>query len=123
MISTSHSANNRKYRPLFYFFWPNLEVLFEMIIILFLLIFQAFCLKHSSDEKLRRPNVLIILADDLGFHDMPWNNDRIHAPVLNELARNGTILTSAYVMSVCTPSRAALLTSRKVNFKFFALEK
>ena len=85
------------------------------MIILFFLIFQASCLKRSSqNEKQSRPNVLIILADDLGFHDMPWNNDKIHAPVLNELARNGTILKSAYVMSVCTPSRAALLTSRKV---------
>ena len=82
------------------------------MIILFFVICQVCCLKQS--EKLSRPNVLIILADDLGFHDMPWNNDKIHAPVLNELARNGTILKSAYVMSVCTPSRAALLTSRKV---------
>ena len=86
------------------------------MIILFFLIFQASCLKQSQNENedQSRPNVLIILADDLGFHDMPWNNDKIHAPVLNELARNGTILKSAYVMSVCTPSRAALLTSRKV---------
>ena len=86
------------------------------MIILFFLINQALCLKQSPDENLSRPNVLIILADDLGFHDMPWNNDKIHAPVLKELARNGTILKSAYVMSVCTPSRAALLTSRKVHF-------
>ena len=85
------------------------------MIILFFLICRASCLKQNS-EKLSRPNVLIVLADDLGFHDMPWNNDKIHAPVLNELARNGTILKSAYVMSVCTPSRAALLTSRKVIF-------
>ena len=59
-----------------------------------------------------QPNILLILADDLGYNDVPWHNPTIIAPHLASLARDGTILTQNYVQPKCAPSRAALLSGR-----------
>ena len=56
------------------------------------------------------PNILFILADDLGWNDVPWNNPEVIAPTLARLAGEGLILENNYVQPTCTPSRAALMT-------------
>ena len=60
------------------------------------------------------PNVLLILADDMGYGDFgAFGNDLIRTPNLDRLAREGLCLTQHYAGSpVCSPSRAALLTGR-----------
>lgn len=60
------------------------------------------------------PNVVIILADDAGYADFGFMGSRdIKTPNLDKLAADGTIFTDAYVSaSVCSPSRAGLLTGR-----------
>ena len=59
----------------------------------------------------RKPNLLLVLADDLGVNDVSWNNPAVTwSPTLDKLARSGTILDTAYTLPVCSPSRAALLT-------------
>jgi len=59
-----------------------------------------------------RPNVVLIMADDLGYHDLScYGHPRIRTPVLDRLAREGVKLTSFHAgATVCTPSRMALLT-------------
>lgn len=69
-----------------------------------------------------RPNVLVILADDMGFADLNINNPQAGSPTphLNELAATGVRFTRHYTESTCAPSRAALLTGRypaRANFK------
>ena len=61
-----------------------------------------------------RPNVVVIVADDMGYGDFGLFNDgRSRTPHLNELARGGLCLTQHYSGSpVCAPARAALLTGR-----------
>ena len=60
-----------------------------------------------------RPNVVLILADDLGRHDCGFmGGTEIQTPHLDRLARGGTILDSFYVQPVCSPTRAALMTGR-----------
>ncbi|MBT6147290.1 MAG: sulfatase-like hydrolase/transferase, partial [Gemmatimonadetes bacterium] len=62
-----------------------------------------------------RPNVIYILADDMGFGDMGCNNpaSRIPTPHLDRLASQGMRFTNAHApTSVCTPSRYAVLTGR-----------
>ena len=45
-----------------------------------------------------------------GFNDVSWHNPDMITPNMEELAKEGVILESAYMQSLCTPSRAALLT-------------
>ncbi|KAL8607061.1 hypothetical protein ACOMHN_005087 [Nucella lapillus] len=56
------------------------------------------------------PNIVFIMADDLGFNDVSWNNPNVTTPHLGNMANNGVILTQSYSQSACTPSRAAYLT-------------
>lgn len=61
-----------------------------------------------------KPNVLLILADDLGFGDLGcFGNSDVSTPNIDALARNGVRLTQHYSASaVCAPARAAMLTGR-----------
>ena len=58
----------------------------------------------------RRPNIIVILADDLGFGDLGVMGGEIRTPHIDSIARNGTLLTSMYNAARCCPTRAALLT-------------
>src|SRR5262245_42783347 len=62
----------------------------------------------------RRPNVIVILADDLGYADLGCQGSKeVVTPHIDSLAKNGIRCTSGYVTcSVCSPSRAGLLTGR-----------
>lgn len=64
----------------------------------------------SHAEGPIRPNVLIILADDMGFSDAGCYGGEISTPNLDWLARNGLRFTQFYNTSRCWPSRAAILT-------------
>lgn len=59
-----------------------------------------------------RPNVILIMADDLGYHDLAcYGHPKIETPVLDGLAEQGIRLTSYHAgATVCTPSRMSLLT-------------
>lgn len=59
-----------------------------------------------------RPNILVIMADDLGFNDLAINNDNadIDTPNMDQLARDGMRFTRHYGSAVCSPGRAAFLT-------------
>jgi arylsulfatase A-like enzyme len=59
-----------------------------------------------------RPNIVVILADDLGWADVGWHGKEIQTPRLDALAAAGTRLEQFYVQPVCSPTRAALLTGR-----------
>lgn len=62
----------------------------------------------------RKPNIIVILADDLGYGDLgAFGNGVIRTPNLDRMAAEGAKLTSFYASAnVCTPSRAGLLTGR-----------
>lgn len=59
-----------------------------------------------------KPNILLIMADDLGYNDLAINNDntQIDTPNMDQIARDGVRFTRHYAHSVCSPARAALLT-------------
>lgn len=68
----------------------------------------------AEAQSTRSPNVIIILADDLGYGDLGcYGHPTIRTPNLDRMAEEGTRFTQFYVAAnVCTPSRAALLTGR-----------
>jgi arylsulfatase A-like enzyme len=59
-----------------------------------------------------RPNIVYILADDLGWKDVGFHGSDIQTPNLDELAKTGLELQAFYVEPMCTPTRAALMTGR-----------
>ena len=71
-------------------------------------------LTHFCGAQQERPNILVILCDDLGYSDVGFNGSTdIITPEVDKLAQNGAVFTSAYVAHpFCGPSRSALLTGR-----------
>lgn len=59
-----------------------------------------------------KPNILFVVADDLGWKDVGFHGSDIQTPNLDRLAEQGVELTQYYVMPMCTPTRAALMTGR-----------
>src|SRR3954469_4068458 len=64
----------------------------------------------AAFAKAPRPNVLLILADDLGFSDVGCYGGEIATPTLDALASDGLRYTQFYNTARCWPTRAALLT-------------
>ncbi len=60
----------------------------------------------------QRPNIIMILADDLGNADLGYRGSDIKTPNIDQLAKDGVRLESFHGMPVCTPARAALMTGR-----------
>jgi arylsulfatase A-like enzyme len=64
-----------------------------------------------------RPNILYILADDMGYADpvfMGPGKKELHTPYLDKIAKGGTILSSFYVQPLCSPTRSTIMTGRHV---------
>lgn len=57
-----------------------------------------------------KPNVIVILADDMGFADLGCTGSEIHTPNIDALAKGGVLLSSMYNCARCCPTRASLLT-------------
>lgn len=81
--------------------------------ILALVLWQASVRNSCGDDASRPPNIVLILADDLGWSDLGcYGADLIETPNLDCFSREGLRFTDAYAMSVCTPSRATLMTGK-----------
>ncbi len=59
-----------------------------------------------------KPNIVIILADDLGYSDFGCYGGEIDTPNIDRLAQNGIRFSSYYTEGKCNPSRASLLTGK-----------
>lgn len=66
----------------------------------------------AAAETQRRPNIIFLLADDLGWGDVGFHGSEIKTPNLDRLAAAGARLEQFYVQPVCSPTRAALMTGR-----------
>lgn len=77
------------------------------------MIFGGFLL--SVAQPIKKPNIVIILADDLGWGDVGYNGGDIKTPCIDRLAKEGVILNHFYTAPICSPTRAGLLTGRYPN--------
>ena len=80
------------------------------ISILFAAVVLAPLSSRAADTQPPRPNILVILADDLGYSDLGCYGGEIHTPNLDALAAGGVRFVQCYNSSRCCPSRASLLT-------------
>ena len=68
---------------------------------------------HCADKK---PNIIIIFADDLGYSDLGcFGSKVIRTPNIDKMANDGIKFTNFYAQSICGPSRTALMTGRQPN--------
>ena len=75
------------------------------------IILTTYIVLHvACGEENIKPNIVLVVIDDWGWADVPWQDESIPAPNIKKLAEDGLILNQSYVQQVCTPSRAALLT-------------
>ncbi|MGH9419786.1 MAG: sulfatase-like hydrolase/transferase, partial [Thermoanaerobaculia bacterium] len=82
---------------------------YGILLALFLL---AALVTPAFAQTERTPNIVFILADDLGWKDVGFHGSDILTPNLDRLAKTGAVLEQFYVQPMCTPSRAALMTGR-----------
>jgi len=65
---------------------------------------------HLTAAEPQRPNIIVILADDMGFSDIGCSGGEIATPNLDALAKGGVRFTQFYNTARCCPTRASLLT-------------
>ena len=80
----------------------------------FLISLLCFVTACSSGFKEQDPNVIVIVADDLGYHDLSFTGSEFYeTPNIDELAKNSVQFSSAYASSpVCSPARASIITGQ-----------
>jgi len=69
----------------------------------------ASMMKEIEHED-TRPNILLIVLDDVGFSDLGFTASEISTPVMNSLANSEILMTNYHVSATCSPTRAMLLT-------------
>ena len=84
-----------------------------IICLLFALTINSACNKESTKIFRKKPNIILIMADDQGWGDFELNgNNIIETPTLNKIASEGVQFERFYVCPMCAPTRASLLTGR-----------
>jgi arylsulfatase len=79
--------------------WPAVAVTLAVAILAF-----------ASASKAQQPNILLIVADDLGYSDLGSFGGEIRTPVLDQLAKEGMRFSNFHALPTCSPTRAALLS-------------
>jgi len=97
----------------------NKQLYSRLIILFFISLSLGACKTNSkvvNKDKgvLKKPNVIYILADDLGYGDLGcYGQDKFSTPNIDKLAKEGMLFTQHYAgSSVCAPSRSALMTGQ-----------
>jgi arylsulfatase A-like enzyme len=98
--------------------FPNKSYQFRItILVYFLIIFQLSIAQKPKTKNQAKPNIILILADDLGVETLGcYGGTSYKTPYLNSLAAMGMRFTQAYATPLCTPSRLLLMTG-KYNFR------
>ena len=85
-----------------------MQVRFSVLLILLSIVLPV----NGRADDARKPNIVFIMADDLGWADVEFHDGNAATPQLNAIAERSLELTQHYVAPVCSPTRAGLLTGR-----------
>lgn len=77
-----------------------------------LLVLSVWPALAPGADPVPKPNILLIVADDLGWQDVGWHGGPYQTPNLDKLVHAGIELDRHYVQPVCTPTRTALMSGR-----------
>jgi arylsulfatase A-like enzyme len=81
-----------------------------LLIGLTIIFFSCSPKKNSAGSENNQPNIIIIVADDLGYSDIASFGGNIHTPVLTTLAKESLLFSNFHVQPTCSPTRSSLLT-------------
>ncbi len=76
------------------------------------LLLTPLAIVPAAETKPARPNIIVVVADDLGWGHVGWQNSKVQTPHLDRLANGGVKLNRHYVAPVCSPTRVAFMTGR-----------
>ncbi|TCN58818.1 sulfatase-like hydrolase/transferase [Flavobacterium circumlabens] len=94
----------------------------KIAITLTLLLAAAVLVQAQNKAETSKPNIILIMVDDMGYSDLGNYGSEIKTPNLDKLAKEGTRLREFYNNSICAPTRASLLTGQyqhKAGVGFF----
>jgi len=86
--------------------------LIAALVVVFVLGLSGSAAADDTEGTSERPNILLILADDLGWRDVGYHGSEIGTPNIDRIAREGVALDRFYVQPTCSPTRAALMTGK-----------
>ena len=69
-----------------------------------------FSISLCDAQSAKRPNILLILADDMGYSDLGFMGSGIQTPNIDRLAKQGVVFSQCYSTARCCPTRASLMT-------------
>ncbi len=88
----------------------SLFPIYYYLIILLIIILSCQTNKGEPETNSQKPNILLIVADDMGYSDIGPYGGEISTPTLDNLAARGIMLTNFHVLPTCSPSRSVLLS-------------
>ena len=88
----------------------KLNHLFTKKSYLTIIVFCCLFFSWKNNEPPKKTNIVLILADDLGYSDLGCFGSEISTPNIDSLAKHGQIFTNFYTAAACSPSRAMLLS-------------
>lgn len=95
--------------------WRNSKVSFLLVVFVW-----SSMIVYGQQGEQRKPNIIFILADDLGYGDVGFNGQKlIHTPNIDLLAKEGRVYDTFYAgTTVCAPSRSSLMTGQHTGHTF-----
>ena len=81
----------------------------------FLVFASTILIQWREVTAAAKPNILLIVMDDLGWNDTSYKGSDIPTPTIDKLANEGVRLQQYYVQRLCSPTRSAILTGRYIS--------
>ncbi|MFI2743660.1 arylsulfatase [Zhouia sp. PK063] len=81
----------------------------------FLICFTLIIINNThvkAQTNTPKPNIIVILADDLGWGDVGFHKSDVKTPNIDQLAKDGMLLSRFYTSPICSPTRAGIMTGR-----------